>query len=254
MRIEAITVCVNYSDFLEHSLPENVQHVDHMVVVTTRGDKKTKDLCNHYGVTCIDTDVFYEHGDKFNKGRGINVGMQHCRQDGYLLHIDADTVLPHRFKNTVQMAHLDPACIYGADRLNAGNYCQWMQEQEYLTPQFQDGCFVNAHHKFKMGNRLLHGDYGYCPIGYFQMWHSSEKRRYPSSGGSGEHTDVMFAIQWPRQKRVLLPQLFVYHLESENAEMGVNWQGRKTKPFECGHGHHHWRRHKRHHPHKPYCK
>jgi hypothetical protein len=45
-----------------------------------------------------------------------------------------------------------------------------------------------------------------------------------------EHTDVLFAIQWPRPKRQLLPEGFCIHLQS-SAEFGANWQGRKTPPF-----------------------
>ena len=90
---------------------------------------------------------------------------------------------------------------------------------------------VTPNPKFSLGSRLLHQEYGYCPIGYFQLWHSSHGKQYPVVSGSAEHSDVVFALQWTRQKRELLPELFVYHLESERADMGANWKGRKTKPF-----------------------
>jgi glycosyltransferase involved in cell wall biosynthesis len=249
MRIEAVIICKNYSDFLKHSLPRNLNHLDHVVVVTSPDDKATKDLCNHYGVVCVDTDIFTEWGDKFNKGRAINVGINYLRRDDWILHLDADIVLPDHFRKVMNMAHLDPTCIYGADRLNVRDYENWDTEKDKCL-QYSDGCHVQPHQKFGMGSRLLHGDYGYCPIGFFQLHHGSQNRKYSGSGGSGEHTDVMFALQWPRIKRILLPQFFVYHLEVGGEPMGLNWEGRKSRPFgPKHHEHHHEHHHHGHHHH-----
>lgn len=33
-------------------------------------------------------------------------------------------------------------------------------------------------------------------------------------------------------KRGFIPEVTAYHLESEDAPMAINWQGRKTKPFQ----------------------
>jgi hypothetical protein len=165
------------------------------------------------------------------------LGLAHLRHDDWLIHLDADTALPHRFRYLLNTAKPEKDCIYGADRLYVQNYDQWKTVQHRLVPQWQDGCHVMPHGDFKMCSRLLHGDYGYCPIGYFQMWHSSQHRTYPGSAGTSEHSDVLFALQWPRVKRVLLPQLFCYHLASENAPMGANWNGRTTKPFCPCHAH-----------------
>jgi hypothetical protein len=42
---------------------------------------------------------------------------------------------------------------------------------------------------------------------------------------------MLFAVQWARQHRQLLPELFAVHLESERVAMGANWKGRTTRPF-----------------------
>lgn len=231
MRIEAVCVCVNYSDFLEETLPRNLQHVDGMTVVTHYDDKKTQALCNKLGIGCVQSDVMNHGGDAFNKGRAINLGLAHLRHDGWLLHIDADVLLPDRFRNSLSQAGLNQKNIYGADRLNVKNYDNWKAHKNKSRPQWQHGCLVTPTEQFSMGARLVHGMYGYCPIGYFQLWHSSAKRNYPIAQGSAEHTDVLFAVKWPRENRILLPEFFVYHLESESAPMGKNWAGRKTKKF-----------------------
>src|ERR1039458_6461251 len=122
MKIEAIIICKNHGDFLAHSLPENIQHLDRIVVVTSPDDWETRNLCNKYSIDCLDTEVFHEDGDAFNKGRGINLGKSHLRCDDWLLHLDADIVLPHRFRNMLDRAKLDKSCIYGADRSEEHTY------------------------------------------------------------------------------------------------------------------------------------
>ncbi len=231
MRIEAVVTCVNYSDFLEHTLIENLQHVDTMVVVSSTSDTATKSLCDKLGVDLIDSDVFYEKGDKFNKARGINLGLQHLRHDGWLLHLDADILLPHRFRTMLEHARLNPQNIYGADRVNVHGYDEWVKYRHKIKPQYRYRYLVDTPSEFPLGTRIIHLEYGYCPIGYFQLWHSSQRRKYPINQGSAEHTDLLFSVQWPRERRILLPELFVFHLESEKSEMGKNWKGRASKPF-----------------------
>lgn len=232
MPIEAVIVCVNYSDFLAHSLPRALDLCDRVVVVSNTADRETHRLCDRFSVDCIKTEVFHEDGDKFNKGRAINLGLSNLRHDGWLLHIDADIVLPHRFNHALKMAKLDKKFLYGCDRLNTITYENWEKNKGRTIPQHAWRFMVTPQAEFPVGSRLLHLEYGYCPIGYFQLWHSSVRRQYPIVCGSAEHSDVLFAVQWPREQRILLPEFFVYHLESEPAKMGTNWDGRKTARFE----------------------
>jgi hypothetical protein len=71
------------------------------------------------------------------------------------------------------------------------------------------------------------------PIGFFQLWNpkGSGVCHYPERHTTAARSDMLFAMQWPRDKRHLLPEIIAIHLESESVEMGANWQGRKTKPF-----------------------
>lgn len=231
LTIEAVIVCYNYSDFLEATLPHNLQMVDRLVVVTHPSDKMTGKLCDKYSVDCIKTEIFHDDNDRFNKGRAINLGLQNLRHDGWLLHMDADILLPHRFHHALKMAKLDTSCLYGCDRLNTVTYENWERHKARTVPQHAWRFMVTPQKEFPLGSRLLHLEYGYCPIGYFQLWHSKAHKQYPIVCGSAEHSDVLFAVQWPREKRVLLPEFFVYHLESEAVSMGANWDGRKTKAF-----------------------
>lgn len=239
MKLEAVTTCVNYSDFLEHTLPDNIQHFDRFVVVTHPDDKKTQRLCNKYGADVLTTKLFHDEGDTFNKGKAINLGLSHLKHSGWLLHLDADILLPHKFKQMLVHSRLNPKYIYGADRLNTHSYDHWQKHKHKSMPQHQWRCMVTPNDEFTLGSRLLHQEHGYCPIGCFQLWHSTKQVKYPVVCGSAEHSDVLFAVQWPREERILIPEFFVYHLESEgDAEMGINWHGRKTKPFGPCKSHH----------------
>lgn len=231
MHLEAVIVCVDYADFLAETLPENMQFFDKMVVVTSYADKKTQALCHQYSVECVVSDCMYDQQAPFEKGRAINLGLAHLMQSDWVLQMDADVLLPHDFRKLLQHARLKTENIYGADRANVVGFDHWHKHKHKRTPAHQHRHFIEAPKEFPVGARLLHHEHGYVPLGYFQLWHGT--RRYPISRGNAEHSDVLFSCQWPRYQRVLLPEVIVYHLESEDGNMGKNWNGRVTKPFEA---------------------
>ena len=252
MKIEAVIVCQNYGDFLAHTLPENINHFDRLVVVTHPDDKETIDVCNRFSVDCVKTTEMHSDGDKFNKGRCINLGLGHLRGMDWILHLDADIVLPHRFRDMLHRTKLDKNNIYGADRMNVYGHDHWVENKHKLIPHYSNGYFVEPKKEFPMGARIIHHELGYTPIGYFQLWHKSLGRRYPINQGNAEHTDVLFAVQWPRANRILLPEVVVCHLESEAGpqEMGKNWDGRTTRRFGPHRHHHHCHGYN---PHRHHC-
>ena len=160
-----------------------------------------------------------------------------------MLHLDADIVLPPHFRRMIENAELDPACLYGIDRVNCLGSAAWdafaqrAQSRCNSELQYEWSCMVKPPQGMSLGARIAHGDYGgYCPIGFFQLWNprGSGVNRYPITvEGDMEHTDVLFAIQWPRPRRQLLPEGFSIHLES-SGEFGANWHGRKSPPFRVG--------------------
>ncbi len=232
--LEAVTISVDYADFLDESLKNNLHHFDEYVVVTSHKDKATQRVCAKHSVICVETDVFTMRGEPFNKGLGINLGLAHLRHLDWMMHIDADIILPDRFRTMLNKSALQDDCIYGADRLNVIGADKWREIKE--TPaferQFHHRYLVQGDQSCPMGARILHNEFGWCPIGYFQLWHASAHRRYPVNQGGAEHTDLLFSLQWPINKRLLLPNAIVYHLESEKSKQGTNWGGRKTKPFK----------------------
>lgn len=261
MRLECVTTCVNYADFLACTLPLNRQAFDHLVVVTSPEDEETQRLCEFHYVECVVTDAFGSDGC-FRKGAAINAGLERLALDGWVAHVDADIALPPQTRPMLDSIDLDPAMLYGCDRLNVLGYEEW---RKYLRkPRLVHEADVYVHlDAFPVGTRFVWPEgHGYVPIGFFQLWHPgvSGVRSYPTEHTNAGRSDMFFAGQWPRHRRGMLPELVALHLESEQREQGANWDGRVTQPFEArgpiaalrrswgprwpwGHRHHHHHHH-----------
>ncbi|MBI3406934.1 MAG: hypothetical protein HY040_01075 [Planctomycetes bacterium] len=230
MFLEGIIVSVDYGDFLAETLPRNLAHFDRLVVVTQPEDGETIAVCKKHGVPHVSSNFHLEDGEMFNKGRLINLGISHLRHEGWLLQLDADIVLPERLRHMLRLARLDPNCIYGADRFNSRSFAE-LESAYGGQPQWRQHYLLSPP-RAEAGQRLVHWDYGYCPIGYFQLWHGSSRRVYPINAGGAEHSDVVFATQWDRRHRILLPEVICLHLEQGNNRFGSNWNGRTSPPWQ----------------------
>ncbi|OWK45741.1 hypothetical protein [Fimbriiglobus ruber] len=239
--IHAVTVCVGYGDFLAAAAPHNAPLFDRWTVVTAADDAETREVCRQHRLHCLVT-ADHERDGAFSKGRAVERGLQHLPASGWILHVDADVVLPARTHDILARSHLDPAKIYGADRFLVRTHADWLR---LLATGWPGHTFSDHPHAiapptgFAVGARWAGSD-GYVPIGYFQLWHRTgggEERHgcrtkpYPSGHGSACREDVQFALQWDRRDRQLVPELFVAHLESEPARRGANWKGRTTARF-----------------------
>jgi hypothetical protein len=239
MYLEGIIVCVNYSDFLAHTLPHNKTHFDNLIVITDTKDIKTKQLCEFYHVNCIQTDIFYEDGNSFNKGAAINYGLSLLENKDWVMHLDADIYLPPLTRHILENIPLESHKIYGADRLMCPSYEKWI---EFLNEpkKIQEGWVFIHLDSFPIGVRIAeynNKDSGYEPIGYLQLWNpkGSGVYGYPTQHDYCDRTDVLHCKKFSRQNRELLPEIVVIHLESEGLSvdsMGKNWKGRKTRLFE----------------------
>lgn len=252
MKLEAVVVSVNYDDFLAHTLPLNKAMFDRLVVVTTPEDTNTAKLCEYHHVQCIQTDAFNTQGGEFRKGSGINIGLGKLDMDGWVVHLDADIALAPQTRNLLEQTDLDPTMIYGIDRFNIVGYDQWFGHTR--KPKLVNEASVYVHpHVYPLATRFMSPDHGgYLPIGFFQLWNPKESGvlTYPACHTNAGRTDMLFSAKWPRARRAMLPEIIAFHLESEKAAQGVNWNGRQTAPFESRHWWRRWhhRRHRRHHP------
>ena len=236
MYLEGVIVCVGYGDFLAHTLPHNKQHFNRLVVVTDTKDEDTRALCEFYHVECIQTDAFYENGDPFNKGKGINAGLAVLSKAGWVIHLDADIYLPEQTRSILERLELDERSIYGIDRMMCPTYQAWQDFKDKPKPIHEGWIYVHTT-AFPMGVRIAeYAKDGYEPIGFFQMWNPnmSGVYTYSEQHGTADRTDILQAKKFSRGRRQLLPEIIGIHLDSENlnlSEMGKNWNGRKTAPF-----------------------
>jgi hypothetical protein len=227
LRLEAVITSVGFDDLLDLTLTRNHPHLDTAIVVTTHDDRKTQAVAHKHGAICVQTDLFGKNGRVFNKGAAINAGMDRFQFHGWRMHLDADIALPDNFRRVIfNHTHLDPDCLYGADRINVVGKSN-IQAATNGAPQYQHRCLVEAGSGGDIGARYVCSLRGYCPLGFFQMWNSRAQKDYPYSLGTAAHDDVMFAAQWSEQHRRHLPSVIVYQLCATEPTWGENWEGRK---------------------------
>jgi glycosyltransferase involved in cell wall biosynthesis len=241
VRIEAVTVCVGYGDFIRETLPANLSALDDLVVVTSPDDDETRSICKEFSVRHILSEEHRRDGP-FNKARLIQRGLDQIGAKDWILHLDADIVLPRKFRQLIDVAHLDERCIYGADRQLVRGWDAWERFKSACGGSAWDNSNWDAGHwfhpTFPPMSRWVSHLHGYAPIGAFQLFHGSairdggfHLRRYPLRHGDAARTDVQFALQWDRRFRQLLPEVIVLHLDSGKSPMGANWEGRTTARF-----------------------
>ena len=225
MQLEAVTVCVGYADILAETIPANIGNFDRWVIVTTPADEETFHVAHKWGLPCLTTSDFFRDGQKFNKGRAVARGLNSISCSDWVLHLDSDIALPPAFKQSLESAHLDPQTIYGADRMMIVGFDQWLKVRTHPSHQRGYHCYVMPDSRYPIGTRWSSPTDGYVPIGFFQLWNGAEairkgthQKAYPSFHGGASRSDVQFALQWDRRHRQLVPELLVYHLESEPAK------------------------------------
>ena len=240
MLLEAVTVCFNYSDFLAETIPYNIGHFDRWVIVTGKDDLDTQKVCRRFSLPYLVTDEVYRDGDEFNKGRAVIKGLDHLSSEGWVLHLDADMALPAHTRKAIDMAHCQNDTIYGVDRVMVKTWDQWqkLQRTGWLRGQFGKNCYVDFPQGFQVGTRWVSAEHGYCPIGDFQLWwgrsdlvHGHHSKVYPHRHNDAARSDIQHSLYWDRRQRQLMPEIIAAHLESEPSTLGVNWKGRKSKPF-----------------------
>jgi len=208
-KIQALTVSVNYADFLECIAP-NVRHFDRWLVVTDESDTRTQDVCRRWGMEVLLSKRLYENDAVFHKAAALNEGLAVLDQEAWVAVLDSDILLPHDFRERLELQELEPECLYG---LSGRRICRTLPEFRSLAA------------REPWADNLIHTTF---VIGYFNLFHlAQEKNRYPEHGSDDASTyDVLFSNLFPAARRRFLPFVCLHAGDSSH-----NWRGRVTDPF-----------------------
>jgi glycosyltransferase involved in cell wall biosynthesis len=189
-RITAVTVCIGYSKYLNRTLHANRKHFDDFIVVTEAGDEETRALCEKHNLRVVLSERKNDNGASFNLGALRNDGMSLAEGD-WTCFLDADVILPPDLRTKLPV--LDESKIYGIHR--QGHSEEWND-----TPL----------------------------SGFFQLFHSSQPRKYREDFPDAGFSDTAFRDLWPEADRVMIEGLNARHLGTT----ALDWKGVKLKKFD----------------------
>jgi hypothetical protein len=201
--MRAATVCVEYDDILELTLPYNRHHFEEWLIVTTPSDAATIDLANRFGCRVYTTDAFYDGGALFNKWKALEQGLDYFGREGLMCFIDADVLWPKE----IPAMEYQRGILYGAQRRLWENVTPIPSETDW--------------DKLRLG-------FDPEPAGYTQVFHADDLclRSPPWHDTNWRHAggaDSFFTRQWPDSAWRWLP-FWVLHL----GPTWTNWAGRAT--------------------------
>jgi len=215
--MNALTVCVNFHDYLAITLPRNARFFDEYVVATTHEDTSTHELL--VGVSALYTPAFHDAECAFNKGRAIAEALSFAGDlcgDAWWCILDADIVLHPNFADAIE--NLEPGNIYMPRCRRQCNDPLTMVEYADQPPLWDN---LPEMPEMRMETHGRDGGAGYCqifhtsdPVFATHPWYPTD---WPDAGGC----DTEFLEWWPPRKRVRL-DCEVLHLGKEY----THWCGR----------------------------
>lgn len=187
----AFIVCVDYSDLLRITLPQNINHFEQVVVVTAHRDVKTIDFISDTiapfeRVSLCMTDAFYADGAHFNKWKALDHALE-IYAFGWVVLLDADILLP----KFLPELNLTIGNLYSPFRRMV------QHNGPYVVP-----------HDSHFDQFVRHEEKEFA--GYCQIFHSSDpvlgphpwhQQNWTHAGGA----DTFFQMKWPEEKKIRPP-------------------------------------------------
>jgi len=199
-RLSAVSVCVNYSEQLSKCI-ENKKHFDEWIIVTSKNDLKTIQLCKTNELKCITFENIYKKSGMFDQSKRINKGLKTVGTDKWVLLIDPDIYLPNNFRELLGQLPLNNECIYTINDQN---------REEIISPEEFDkkkmvfyGKKISVRPLFfqnlkNMNIKVFHsaseikGPWYFA--GFFQLFCSKKGIKYTEKGNGLSFDDVKFVI------------------------------------------------------------
>jgi len=228
------------ADYLHLALTHNRSLLNECVVSTSTTDDATQQVAARHNCTVVTSETTTRDG-VFAKGAMVERGLQQLPGYGWRCHFDADICFPGNMRARLGTALYDKQALYGCDRMNVvgpENYQKLLDSGWALRGWESQHFLLYSTNRAEIGARLIYGDQGWVPIGFFQLWHADAEtkgiyriRSYPTGSQSAAHDDVQFSLRFDRHKRIFIPEILVAHLVTPDMKHGVNWKGRVTAPF-----------------------
>lgn len=206
MKIHALTVCVNYVDWLAIGFERWKKDLASWTIITDSKDAQTAAFAMQNEVRLFQTDIFYEHGAAFNKGAALETARAVLpEQQDWLLLLDADIAPEPDWFAKLCAAKPEPGFIYGAPRFQYSG----------------DVADIDNPTLRRIPDAL-------CDGGYFQLFHMQDPHiaELPVIEMDWSHAGVYdshLKNRWPRNERRELPIRLVHCGEQEN------WWGRGNR-------------------------
>lgn len=202
--VTGITVCVDFADILDCTLPYNREQFERFLVVTHPEDEATIETAKLHGAEVLLTEIFYARGAKFNKWAALQQGIDFLNHDGWMLIMDSDIAIP---KQVSRQLIPDETCLYTPRRLD----CRVIRNGVPPERVWRRYKHVNSKEEF---------------AGYFQFFHTGcevlkERPWFRNDWDWAGTGDTLFQRRW-HSKQQIRPPFEVMHLGTPYA----NWTGR----------------------------
>lgn len=227
--LRLLTTCVNYSDYLDHTLKYNIEIFDEIHIATTTKDEATPKIIKKYNekynnVKITTTDIFYSNGALLNKGAAVNLILQSIPKEDWVLIGDADCIYPQMLKEAVK--NLDVNYLYGVYRhiINTGHNLQ-EQVDHMNNLRTDDELFNSIKSKHGYIHRLI---LGYCQLFNFSSRFLQDKNLVYPDGRSCRYVDTIFSRSNFNRRYKRLLETYCIHL----GETAINWYGRRSDKFQ----------------------
>ena len=160
-KIELLVTCVNRASFLKETLSLNKGRFDNVLVVTSPSDYETQLLCKKEEVDCFPTNVFYKDAAPFNKGLGINYGLERLKHNEWVVLADSDILFLPLHAQLFRDPNLNKELLYGCPRIiikTKSEYLEFLKQGTFFPESLNLDPLIR-----KEPNEL--------GVGFFQMFH-----------------------------------------------------------------------------------
>ena len=213
--IKIVTTSINYSDYLNHTLPHNKDICEDITVFTNPDDTETKSVCKKNSVAYQEINGLGLQNDCFDtitKTKAYNIFLQqHINK--WILFIDADILIPKNLKYKLTTLPYNEKYLYCTSRV-------------YLPMDYTK---INENIlKAKEADNYTTLGWVHLPVecwGYFLLFFNNNKIK------PWQINDIDFCNQnWPQYNKIYLSDDFaVAHIPHGTwDDWGKNFYGRKT--------------------------